>query len=68
MAADVAARAFEPFFTTRAESGGSGLGLAVCRDLVGGLGGSIDLDSAPGVGTRVRVALPLAPRGEPRAA
>jgi signal transduction histidine kinase len=64
----VAARAFEPFFTTRGASGGSGLGLAICRDLVGGLGGSIELDSAPGAGTRVRVTLPLPQRGEQHAA
>jgi signal transduction histidine kinase len=64
MDAAVAARAFEPFFTTRGGSGGNGLGLAVCRDLVGGLGGSIDLESAPGAGTRARVTLPLPPRGE----
>jgi signal transduction histidine kinase len=59
MAAGTAARAFEPFFTTRAASGGSGLGLSICRDLVGALGGTIQLDSAPGAGTRVRVRLPL---------
>jgi signal transduction histidine kinase len=64
MDAAVAARAFDPFFTTRGASGGSGLGLAVCRDLVGGLGGSIDLESAPGAGTRARVTLPLPLRGE----
>jgi signal transduction histidine kinase len=64
----ILARAFEPFFTTRRASGGNGLGLAICRDLVGGLGGSIDLDSAPGAGTRVRVTLPLPPRGEQHAA
>jgi len=68
MEAGVAARAFEPFFTTRGASGGSGLGLAICRDLVGDLGGSIELDSAPGAGTRVRVTLPLPSRGEQHAA
>jgi signal transduction histidine kinase len=68
MDAAVAARAFEPFFTTRSERGGSGLGLAVCRDLVRGLGGTIELDSAPGAGTRVRVTLPLAARDEQDAA
>jgi signal transduction histidine kinase len=68
MEAHVAARAFEPFFSTRRRGGGSGLGLAVCRDLVAGLGGAIDLDSSPGAGTRVRVALPLARGGEEHAA
>ncbi len=68
MEATVLARAFEPFFTTRSASGGSGLGLAVCRDLVADLGGTIDIDSVPAVGTRVRVALPLTARGGRNAA
>jgi len=68
MEAHVAARAFEPFFSSRRRGGGSGLGLAVCRDLVAGLGGAIDLDSSPGAGTRVRVALPLARGGAEHAA
>jgi signal transduction histidine kinase len=68
MAPEVAARAFEPFFTTRAASGGSGLGLSICRDLVAALGGAIEIDSAPGAGTRVGVSLPLATPGEQHAA
>lgn len=58
---EVRSRAFEPFFTTRPRGRGNGLGLSVCLDLVGGLGGRIDLDSAPGAGTRVRLRLPLSP-------
>lgn len=44
---------------------GAGLGLAICRRLVTAMGGSIDVDSAPGQGSRFTVALPLgrAPRG-----
>jgi signal transduction histidine kinase len=68
MDAELAARAFEPFFTTRAAAGGSGLGLPICRDLVASLGGSLELASAPGTGTRVRVWLPLAPSGGQHAA
>ena len=60
MEADVVARAFEPFFTTRAPGDGTGLGLAVCRDIVQRIGGRIDLDSEPDRGTRVRITLPLA--------
>ncbi len=46
-----------PFFTTR--SGGTGLGLAVSRHWVARHGGSLRIESQPGAGTRVRVALPL---------
>jgi signal transduction histidine kinase len=48
-----------PFFTTR--PGGTGLGLAVSKHWVARHGGSLQLGSAPGGGTRVRVVLPLRP-------
>jgi signal transduction histidine kinase len=53
-----AARAFELFFTTRSGRGGSGIGLALCREIVDQLGGRIELSSRPGKGTRVVVRLP----------
>jgi signal transduction histidine kinase len=53
-----AARAFELFFTTRGGQGGSGVGLALCREIVENLGGRIELRSRPGKGTRVSVYLP----------
>ncbi len=59
MAPDVAAQAFDPFFTTRAE--GTGLGLPLCRNIVEAAGGRIDLRSAPGAGCRFEVRLPLLP-------
>lgn len=59
----VARRAFEPFFTTRENGGGSGLGLAICRDLVEEIGGEVSLESAPGLGTRVRIRLPRSSKG-----
>jgi signal transduction histidine kinase len=55
-----ASRAFELFFTTRAGRGGSGIGLALCREIVDQLGGRIELNSRPGKGTRVVVRLPRA--------
>ena len=52
MDADAAAHAFERFWRS-ADSTGAGLGLAIVRDLVTVHGGSVDLHSAPGEGTRV---------------
>lgn len=57
MSAETQARLFEPFFTTGRASGGTGLGLTICRSLVEKMGGSIDLDSELGRGTTVRVTL-----------
>ena len=51
-------RAFEPYFTTK--TNGTGLGLALVKQTVGELGGSIELKSVWGAGTRFSVALPLA--------
>jgi len=63
---DLRAKVFEPFFTTKSPGGGSGLGLAICREVARGHGGSIVLDSQPGVGTVVTLTLrPL--RGVPDA-
>ncbi|WP_374400602.1 sensor histidine kinase [Niveibacterium sp.] len=54
------ARAFEPFFTTRLGSGGSGLGLYIVHTIVCDvLGGSVSLDSAEGAGCVVTLDLPL---------
>lgn len=59
MAQDVRLHAADPFFTTRSNEGATGLGLSVAIGLVEGHGGTLELDSAPGVGTVVRIALPF---------
>jgi len=65
MTADVRDRAFEPFFTTKAEGSGTGLGLSVVHGIIGQAGGEIDVDSAPGAGTRITMWLPVAELPEP---
>ncbi|MFZ5570414.1 MAG: sensor histidine kinase [Thermodesulfobacteriota bacterium] len=50
---------FEPFFSTRANVGGTGLGLSITYGLVKELGGTIDVKSEAGKGTRFTILLPL---------
>lgn len=59
MTADVAAQAFEPFFTTKPIGAGPGLGLSQVYGFATGAGGRVEIDSAVGVGSTVRVLLPL---------
>jgi signal transduction histidine kinase len=58
MAPEVARRAFEPFFSTRHGVPGAGLGLPVAAGLARKHAGHIDIDSAPGRGTRVTLRFP----------
>ena len=53
MPPDVADKVFDPFFTTKAQ--GSGLGLAIVRKIVDAHDGRLDLQTAPGAGTTIRV-------------
>ncbi|HXJ37478.1 MAG TPA: ATP-binding protein [Candidatus Eisenbacteria bacterium] len=59
MSDEVRQRIFEPFFTTKDVGAGTGLGLAISYNVVVDHGGRIDVESAPGRGTTVRVVLPL---------
>ncbi len=75
MTEEVAARALDPFFTTKPMGQGTGLGLATVYGIVTQAGGSLELDSRPGQGSTVTLHLPVArrppvpqPDAEPRKA
>ncbi len=65
IAPDAQARLFEPFVqaesSTTRRFGGTGLGLTICRKLVDLMGGTLELQSTPGTGTRMtlRLAMPV---------
>jgi two-component system sensor histidine kinase AtoS len=61
MSEETLSRAFDLFFTTKPE--GTGLGMALARSVIDLHGGSLDVHSAPGRGTRVRVRLPVGDDG-----
>jgi PAS domain S-box-containing protein len=63
MSAAQAAAALEPFCQADGSAtrrhGGTGIGLALAHAIITGLGGALDIDSAPGAGTRILMTLPL---------
>jgi two-component system NtrC family sensor kinase len=63
MPAEVMAQAFEPYFTTKPEGRGSGLGLSQVYGFARQSGGSAVLGSAPGQGTAITLFLPRADAG-----
>jgi hypothetical protein len=58
MDAATSAMIFEPFFTTKPEGQGTGLGLPMVQQIIETAGGSIQVESAPGLGTLFRIQLP----------
>jgi len=55
---EVRHKIFDPFFTSKAQSGGTGLGLYVCYNLAEAMRGRIEVESEPGKGSTFRVILP----------
>ena len=58
IAPDVLDKIFQPFFTTKPEDKGTGLGLPVAREIVKSYGGNLAVDSKLGAGTTFRFDLP----------
>ena len=65
MDTETARRAQEPFFTTKEQGGGTGLGLAQVAEVVKQSGGRLEIDSGPGRGTVVQLVLPAAAAAAP---
>ncbi len=57
IASEDLSKVFDPLFTTKAE--GTGFGLAVCKRVVEEHGGTVEIESEPGVGTKATIRLPL---------
>ena len=55
---DQVSKIFRPFYTTKTNGKGAGLGLSICKAIVEEFGGTIDLDSKVGEGTVVTIDLP----------
>jgi two-component system, NtrC family, sensor kinase len=62
---EVLPRLFEPFFTTKPPGRGTGLGLALCREYVSRVGGSLHAENRPGGGARFVLRLPVVAVGVP---
>lgn len=64
MDAETLSKVFQAFYTTK--QGGSGLGLPTARKIIEAHGGTIDVESTPGRGSKVTIWLPAPPRLPPQ--
>jgi PAS domain S-box-containing protein len=62
MPQEVISKAFEPFFSTKTKTGGTGLGLATVYGIITQAGGYVQIYSEPGLGTVVTILLPATSR------
>lgn len=63
--ADIRSRVFEPFFTTKSSKGGTGVGLALCMNIIASHEGELSLSDTAGGGATFTITLPaLAPAAE----
>jgi PAS domain S-box-containing protein len=62
--AEIAARIFDPYFTTKAAGVGTGIGLSISRSIIEAHGGELTLSDRPGGGAVFEVRIPIAPVGE----
>jgi len=58
MSKETCGRALDAFFTTKPRGEGTGLGLAVCKEIIEEHGGTTVIDSEPGRGTRIEIRIP----------
>lgn len=57
--AELSKKVFEPFFTTKGGTGGTGVGLALCLNIIAGHGGRMVLEDTPGGGATFLITLPV---------
>ena len=59
MSEETVRKIFQPFFTTKGDSGGTGLGMPLCEGIINDHGGYMDIVSTPGEGTTITCVLPV---------
>ena len=62
MEPEVKRKLFRPFFTSHSAGDGTGLGLYITKNLIEGLGGNIEVESTPGLGSTFQISMPVTPR------